>query len=398
MKIDEALDLDRRFLFQNYKRVPLLACSGAGATVFDENGKRYHDFISGVGCNALGYGDPVVANLLRKAASEPLHVSNLYHHPFSGPLAKALSEATGLDRVLFQNSGGEAVEASLKIARAYFKKKNQPQRYEIVAFTGSFHGRTFGALSVTANEKYRAPFEPLLPGVRFLPFNQIAALKEGINDRTAAVLIEPLQGEGGLTEVSEEFLKALRKRCDETGALLILDEIQSGCGRTGKFLHSQHFSVKGDLLTLGKPLGLGLPLAAVLAREEVAAALSPGDHGSTFGGNPLACRLSLELMSRLQERLQGQIEETGQYFRQRLEGLKTIPGVEEIRGKGLMLGIKLGFDGGEIVDRAFEAGFLINRTAVSVLRLLPPFVVPKENIDLLMEFLPQAIRAQAAKQ
>lgn len=394
MKIEEALELDQKYLFQNYKRTPLVVSSGAGTTLFDENGKRYLDFISGVGCNALGYGDPIISNLIKKFANDPLHVSNLFHHPYAGPLAEKLTRHTGLDRVLFQNSGTESIEAAIKIARIFAKKKGENERIEIVAFTGSFHGRTFGALSATSTEKYRTPFEPLVPGFRFLQFNNTEALQDGINKQTAAVLIEPLQGEGGLAESTAEFLKALRKRCDETGALLILDEIQSGMGRTGKFLHSQHYGVKGDIVCLAKPLGLGVPLAAVLARNEVAAAIQPGDHGTTFGGNPLACRLSLEIISRLEDRLMGQIQETGAYFRSRLEELKKLPKVTEVRGRGLMLGLKLEFDGEGVVQKAFEAGFLINRTAGSVLRFLPPFVVRKEEIDQFMEFLPGAITSQ----
>ncbi len=395
MNLQEAIALDQQTLFQNYKRAPLLVSAAAGTTIFDENRKPYLDFISGVGCNALGYGDPAVAAIVHQAANEPLHVSNLFHHPYAGPLARKLVEKTGLQRVLFQNSGTEAVEACIKIARALAKKKGEAQRFEIVAFTDSFHGRTLGALSATSEEKYRKPFEPLVPGFRFLPYNAVEPLQEGINERTAAVLIEPLQGEGGLTEAKPEFLQALRKRCDETEALLVLDEIQSGLGRTGRFLHSQHFGIEADLVTLAKPLGLGIPLAAVLAKENIAAVLSPGDHGSTFGGNPLACRLSLELLSRLEGRLQGHIQETGMYFRAKLDELRRLPAVEEVRGRGLMLGLKLLFDAEGVVRRAFEAGFLINRTAGSVLRFLPPFVIRKEEIDPLMEFLPTAIEAEA---
>lgn len=396
MKIDEAIALDKKSMFQNYKRTPLLVSGGAGTTLFDETGKAYLDFISGVGCNALGYADPVVANILKKAGTEPLHVSNLFHHPYGAPLAAKLAALSGMDKALFQNSGTEAIEAAIKIARAYAKKRGENDRIEIVSFTGSFHGRTFGALSATANEKYQAPFAPLVPGFRVLPMNDIAALGSGITKTTAAVLIEPLQGEGGLVETTPEFLRALRKRCDETGALLVLDEIQSGCGRTGKFLHAQHADVKGDLVTLAKPLGLGIPLAAVLATDAVAAAITAGDHGTTFGGNPLGCRLSLEMLSRLEDRLQKQLVETGIYFRAALEKLRGVPGVEEIRGRGLMLGVKLSFDGEGVVKRAFDAGFLINRTAGTVLRFLPPFVVRKEEIDKLMAFLPEAIAAEAA--
>lgn len=395
MNLEHAQALDRRHLFQNYKRAPLLVCAGAGTTLFSEEKKPYLDFISGVGVNALGYGDPVVATILRQAATEPLHVSNLFHHPFDGPLAEKLAGLAGMDRALFQNSGTEAVEAAIKIARALAKKRGEAHRVEVVAFTGSFHGRTLGALSATSPEKYRAPFEPLVPGFRFLPYNDLRPLKDGVSGKTAAVLVETLQGEGGLDEATPEFLKALRKRCDETGALLVLDEIQSGLGRTGRFLHSQHFDLEGDLVTLAKPLGLGIPLAALLAKERIACALAPGDHGSTFGGNPLACRLSLELLRRLEDRLLGHIEETGAYFRSRLEGLLGLRGVVELRGRGLMLGLKLALDAEGVVKRAFEAGFLLNRTAGSVLRFLPPYVVRKEEIDRLMEFLPGAIAEEA---
>ena len=396
MNLQEAQALDAAHLFQNYKRAPLLVTGGRGCTLFGEGGRTWLDFVSGIGVNALGHGDDRVVSILREAAGSVLHTSNLYHHPYAAPAAERLKRLSGLDRVFFANSGTEVVEAAIKLARARAKKRGEGDRVEVLAFEGSFHGRTLGALSATSTEKYRAPFEPLVPGFRFLPFNDEGAIASAVGPRTAAVILECVQGEGGLASARPGFLRAVREACDRTGAAMIADEIQCGLGRTGRPFAYQKHGVLPDLVPVAKPLGLGLPLGALLAREPWAAAFAPGDHGTTFGGNPLACRLAIELLDRLLGGLARVVGETGAYFHARLEALAaSTPGVLEVRGEGLMLGLALAFDAGPVVDRALEGGFLINRTAGTVLRFLPPFVVGRGEIDRLVEFLAAAIPACA---
>lgn len=398
MRLEEAKALDAAHLFQNYKRAPLLVTGGRGCSVLGDDGKEVLDFVSGIGVNALGHGDPRVVEILKEAADSPLHTSNLYHHPFAAPAAERLKRLSGLDRVFLCNSGTEAVEAALKVARARAKKGGEPDRTEVVAFEGSFHGRTFGALSATSTEKYRAPFEPLVPGFRFLPFNEPGVLEEAVGPKTAAVLVECVQGEGGLAQARDDFVVAIRAACDRAGAAMVADEVQCGLGRTGRPFAYQKFGVLPDMVVLAKPLGLGLPLGALLAREEWARALAPGDHGTTFGGNPLACRLAIEFLDRLLGGLAETVASTGAYFRERLEELAvSTPGILEVRGEGLMLGLLLAFDAASIVDRALEAGFLVNRTAGSVLRFLPPYTIARAEVDRLVTFLARAIPAEAAK-
>ncbi|HET6203270.1 MAG TPA: acetylornithine/succinylornithine family transaminase [Planctomycetota bacterium] len=394
MNLKEAQALDAAHLFQNYKRAPLLLAGGRGCVVFGDDGRAYLDFVTGIGVNALGHGDDRVVSILREAADSVLHTSNLYHHPFAGPVAERLKRLSGLDRVFFANSGTEVVEAALKLARARAKKRGEGERVEVLAFEGSFHGRTFGALSATSTEKYRAPFEPLVPGFRFLPYGDAAGVASAVGPRTAAVIVECVQGEGGLAAASPEFVRAIRAAGDGAGAALIADEVQCGLGRTGRPFAFQKSGVLPDLVTVAKPLGLGLPLGALLARESWAGAFAPGDHGTTFGGNPLACRLAIEFLDRLLGGLPEVVAETGRYFRARLESLAaSTPGVLEVRGEGLMLGLVLAFDAAPVVERALEAGFLINRTAGTVLRFLPPFVVGRPEIDRLVEGLAAAIAA-----
>ncbi len=399
MNLQEAQALDAAHLFQNYKRAPLLVTGGRGCVLAGEGGRSYLDFVSGIGVNALGHGDDRVVSILREAAGSVLHTSNLYHHPYAAPAAERLKRLSGLDRVFFANSGTEVVEAAIKLARARAKKRGETGRVEVLAFEGSFHGRTLGALSATSTEKYRAPFEPLVPGFRFLPFNDEGALVSAVGPRTAAVILECVQGEGGLASARPTFTRAVREACDRTGAAMIADEIQCGLGRTGRPFAYQKHGVLPDLVPVAKPLGLGLPLGALLAREPWAAAFAPGDHGTTFGGNPLACRLAIELLDRLLGGLSDVVAETGAYFHARLEALRaSSPGVLEVRGEGLMLGLLLAFDAAPIVERALEEGFLSNRPAGCVLRYLPPFVVGRREIDRLVEFLAAAIPACAPTQ
>ncbi len=403
LTLDSIGELESRYLMQTYARHPVLFVRGKGATLYDDTGKPYLDFIAGIGVNVLGYDHPVVRRTLREQASL-LHTSNLYYHPYQGQLAERLVKASGLARVFFANTGTESTEGALKLARAWQKRRGRPEQFEFVSLTNSFHGRTFGALSITAQQKYREPFEPLVPGVRFIDPNNdaddFAEARAAITERTAAIVIETIQGESGVYPISDAFLKVVRERCDETGALLILDEVQCGLGRTGKTFAFEHTSITPDILTVAKPLGLGVPLGAFIAAEKVADGLQPGDHGSTFGGGPLACRLSLEFLKLLDEgKLMQRVIEVGNYFRKKLRRLqRDLPEyIKEVRGLGLMVGLELTFPGKSVITQMLERGFLLNCTHDVTLRFLPPYIITKSEIKALVENLQEVIAAEGAK-
>ncbi|MBI1760357.1 MAG: aspartate aminotransferase family protein [Acidobacteria bacterium] len=401
--LDYIRELESQYVMQTYARNPVMFVRGKNSTVFDDKGKPYLDFIAGIGVNVLGYDHPVVRRTLREQASL-LHTSNLYYHPYQGQLAERLVKASGLARVFFANTGTETTEGALKLARAWQKRRGRADQFEFVALTNSFHGRTFGALSITAQQKYREPFEPLVPGVHFIdPSNcadDFAEARAAITERTAAIVIETIQGESGIYPISDDFLKVVRERCDETGALLILDEVQCGLGRTGTTFAFEHTSVTPDILTVAKPLGLGVPLGAFIASEKVADGLQPGDHGTTFGGGPLACRLSLEFLKLLDEgKLMQRVIEVGNYFRKKLRRLqRELPEyIKEVRGLGLMVGMELTFPGKNIVSQMLERGFLMNCTHDVTLRFLPPYIITKAEIKALVENLAEVIAAEGAK-
>lgn len=401
--LDYIRELESKYVMQTYARNPVMFVRGKNSMVFDDKGKPYLDFISGIGVNVLGYDHSVVRRTLREQASL-LHTSNLYYHPYQGQLAERLVKASGLARVFFANTGTETTEGALKLARAWQKRRGRLDQYEFVSLTNSFHGRTFGALSITAQQKYREPFEPLVPGVRFIdPSNcadDFAEARAAITDRTAAIVIETIQGESGIYPISDDFLKVVRERCDETGTLLILDEVQCGLGRTGTTFAFEHTSVTPDILTVAKPLGLGVPLGAFIASERVAGGLQPGDHGTTFGGGPLACRLSLEFLTLLDEgKLMQRVIEVGNYFRKKLRRLqRDLPEyIKEVRGLGLMVGMELTFPGKSIVNQMLERGFLMNCTHDVTLRFLPPYIITKAEIKALVENLEEVIAAEGAK-
>jgi acetylornithine/succinyldiaminopimelate/putrescine aminotransferase len=319
-----------------------------------------------------------------------LHVSNLLYHPYQAPLAKKLTSLAGLDRAFFANSGTEAIEGALKLTRAYARQHQEPfHRDEILALENSFHGRTFGALSVTWPEKYRKPFEPLVPGFRFVRLNDAGHLRESFTPRVAALLLEVIQGEGGVVELSEEFLKTAQELCRTHHALLICDEIQCGLGRTGRFFAFTKFGLDPDIVVVAKPLAAGLPLAAILAREEVAQAFSPGMHGTTFGGGPLQCRLALKVLEILERPgFLEHVREVGAYFRAQLEELREeFAVIQEIRGDGLMLAAELLVPGRGVVRQALEAGAILNCTQEKVLRFLPPLIVERRHVDEFIKVL-----------
>src|ERR1700678_4025493 len=375
MKLQAIQAAEAKLLLPTYERNPILFVGGEGMYLIDENGERYLDLLSGIGVNALGYGHPAVNEAIARQSRKLVHISNLYFHEGQAELALRLTERTGLDRAFFCNSGTEAWEAAMKLARAYARqKRSEGHRLgtKFLALENSFHGRTMGALSATHKEKYREPFEPLTPGVEFVRFNDVDHLRASFSNEVCAVLIEAVQGEGGIRPVSQEFFAAARELTHSTGALLIADEIQSGLGRTGKWFAYQQFGIRPDVTTLAKPLAGGLPLGAMLCTEEASHAIHPGLHGTTFGGGPLACAVAIAVMDAIErENLLANIQETGGYFKRQLHDLAAKhESVVEVRGLGLMLSIEM--ESAElakrIVARMLEQRILINRTSETVLR------------------------------
>jgi len=387
--------LESRYVLQNYRRYPVVFDRGAGVRLFDDGGRAYLDFVSGIGVASLGHGHAGLARALADQAATLVHTSNLYFHPLQGELASRLATLSGLDRAFFCNSGTEAVEACLKFARRYWHTQGVSGRTEFVAFTGSFHGRTLGALSVTSDEHYRTPFEPLVPGVRFAATADPSALDQLVGSATAAVIVEPIQGEGGVRPISPALASAITAACQRTGALLIADEIQCGSGRTGTFLHSRTIGLSPDLIALGKAIGAGMPVGAALLSNAVAATIVPGDHGTTYGGNLLACRAALVVLDALQDGLQEHVARAGVHLRRRLDAIASrYPArVAEVRSAGLMAALELTADAGPVVLAALDRGLLVNRTDTTVVRLLPPYIVTNAEIDEAMDLLDAALGA-----
>jgi acetylornithine/N-succinyldiaminopimelate aminotransferase len=387
------VDLEKEYLFQNYARYPLVLARGKGCYVYDTSGKRYLDLIAGIGVNALGHAHPRLMKVIREQAARMIHSSNLYYHEYQGPLAERIAKASGLDRVFFCNSGTEAVEGALKIIRAHGRKIS-PEKFETVALLDSFHGRTFGALSITGQENYRRDFEPMLPGARFTPRNDIAALEQTVGPNTAGIVLELVQGEGGIHPLDPAYIRKARELADRHNALLVFDETQCGVGRTGT-----HFSyqmgepvVMPDVIVAAKPIGCGLPLGFVAATESAAANLPAGMHGTTFGGGPLACRVALEFFDIL-DTLMPAITQTGSYFRIRLTELaKKHSFIKEVRGYGLMIGVELDFSGKQIVLDAMAEGLLINCTHNVVLRALPPYILTEQDVDRSIRVLDKVLK------
>jgi predicted acetylornithine/succinylornithine family transaminase len=365
---------ERAHLAATYARTPFHPRLGRGARLVDADGKEYWDLLAGIAVNALGYRHPRLVKALRSEAGNVWHVSNLYYHPAPGMLAERLTKAARLSRAFFCNSGAEANEAALKFARL-----RNPGRNEIVALEESFHGRTFGALSITGHEAYRTPFAPLLPGARFVMPNDVAALRAAVTERTSAIVLEPLLGEGGVVPLSTEYLREARALADRFGATLVFDEIQCGLGRTGTLFAFEPAGVFPDVLTLAKPLGGGLPLGATLLGPVFEGRIGPGQHGSTFGGNPVACRLGLALLDEIEEkRLLDRVAKTGAWFGEELSALRRrLSEIRDVRGRGLMWGIELDREAAPLARRLLESGFVVGTARQTVLRLLPPYVVPR---------------------
>jgi len=390
MITNDILADSQKFTMNTYSRQPLVLIKGRGTKVYDSDGREYLDFVSGVAVNNLGHCHPRVVVALQKQAQRLMHVSNHFHNEPQVNLAKLLVKNSFADKAFFCNSGTEAIEAAIKLARRYSREVLKQDRFEIITMHGSFHGRTLGALAATAQEKIHQGFEPLVPGFKYVPFNDIQAVERSINEHTCAVLVEPVQGEGGVIVPTPGYLKALRDLCDQHKILLMLDEIQTGMGRTGKFFGYEHEGIVPDAAAIAKGLGGGMPIGALLATDKAAQAFTPGSHGSTFGGNPLACAAAIASIETLLEDniIIQSVEQLGRHFLQRLGDLKTkYPFVRDIRGKGLLVGMELDIDGKDIVTACLRDGFLINCTVNTVLRFMPPLIISEEEIDLLVQAL-----------
>jgi acetylornithine aminotransferase len=376
-----------------YQRFPVVLIKGRGTKLWDTEGRSYTDFVAGIAVCNLGHAHPRICEALAQQAQTLLHVSNLYYTQPQIELASWLIENSFADRVFFGNSGAEANEAAIKLARKYFKERGEDNRFRIVTMERSFHGRTLATLSATGQEKIKKGFEPVLTGFDFVPFNDTRALRAQIGPSTCAVMLEPIQGEGGVRCPDENYLKAVRKICDETGTLLIFDEIQTGMGRTGQLFAYQHFGVEPDIMTLAKALANGLPIGAMLAKEKVAAAFGIGSHASTFGGTPVVSAAALEVCKILVE--DNVIENgraAGMYFKEKLNELKARhPVIEDVRGLGLLLGMQLKIDGRPLVTQCMENGFLINCIQEKILRFIPPLIISTEEIDQLVKCLDQIL-------
>jgi predicted acetylornithine/succinylornithine family transaminase len=382
------MDLEREYLLQNYARYPLVLARGKGCYLYDLAGKRYLDLISGIGVNALGHAHPRITKVIRAQAGLLLHTSNLYYHEYQGALAKRLAQMSGLERCFFCNTGTEAVEGGLKMAHSHGRAIH-PEKYEVISLENSFHGRTLGALSITGQAKYRQDFEPLVPGARFVPANDIPALEAAFSDRTAAIVLELIQGEGGINPLTPEYVYKARELADRYNALLIADETQCGVGRPGTYFAYQRTShiTMPDVMVSAKPLACGIPLGVIMANERAAAAIKPGMHGSTFGGGPLACRVALEFCDILDELLPS-IQRVGGYMHVVLNDLaRKHSFVKEVRGFGLMIGVELNVPGKQLVLDAMAEGLLINCTHDTVLRFLPPYIITEREVDQAVKIL-----------
>src|SRR5580698_6199080 len=396
---EQIAELERQFLLGTYSRYPVVLERGKGVFVYDIEGKKYLDFVSGLGVNALGHAHPRIVKAIREQAAKLVHVSNLYYHEYQGLLAEKLCGlAAGSSgqkfRAFFSNSGTEAIEGSIKLARLAGHRAGGEAKSKLVALEGSYHGRTFGALSLTGQDKYRKGFEPLLDDVKFVPQNDVEALRSAVTADTCAIVLEPIFGEGGIHECSVEFLKECRRLADQHRAALIFDEIQCGLGRTGTIFAFQTFGVTPDIVAIAKPIAAGLPLGAFLATENFASAISVGQHGTTFGGGPLACRVALEYLAILEdERLLENVARVGAYLQQELKLLtERFAAAEEVRGRGLIQGLQLDVPARPIVEQALSEGVLFNSTQDTVLRFLPPFLLQEKHVDKGIRVLKKLLR------
>jgi acetylornithine/N-succinyldiaminopimelate aminotransferase len=404
MNLQEIKAAEARLLLPTYERYPIHFVSGEGVYLIDENGERYLDLLSGIGVSALGYAHPAIEKAIAEQSRKLLHISNLFFHEGQTELALRLTRASGMDRAFFCNSGTEAWEAALKLSRAYAaaqRESGKPLGTKFLALENSFHGRTIGSVATTHKAKYREPFAPVMPGVEFVRFNDVEDLKAKFSTDVCAVLLEAVQGEGGIRPVSQEFMNAARELTRSTGALLVVDEIQAGLGRTGKWFAYQHYGIQPDVTTVAKPLASGLPLGAMLCTEAAAGAIHPGMHGTTFGGGPLACAVAIAVMETIDSgHLLAHVTETGTYFRKQLSALAAKHDcIVDVRGLGLMLAMELASaeQAKDALNAMLAKRIIINRTHETVLRFLPPFLLNKAEIDTAVQALDEIFTEQAAE-
>ncbi len=392
MKVEEIFQVYQENIMPTYNKVPLVFVKGKGSRLWDIHGKAYLDFFPGWGVGNLGHCHPKVMQGVRDQISKLIFVPNNYYHPFQAKLAKELIYLSFPGKVFFANSGAEANEGAIKLARKFGQG-----RYEIITFENAFHGRTLAALAATGQKKYQAGFEPMPEGFKQVKFNDLAAVKQALTDKTVAVMLELIQGEGGVNVADKDFVLALRKLCDEKNLLLIIDEVQTGIGRTAKMFGYQHYGVTPDIMTLAKALGGGLPIGVMIAKKELSDLLSPGMHASTFGGGPVICRAALGVLKAMQkERILKNCQNMGEYLLEKLNLLKnTYPLIKEVRGIGLMLGVELSIEGKQIVDKCREQGLLINCTHDKVLRLMPALNITKNEIDKAVKILEDVLKERA---
>jgi acetylornithine/N-succinyldiaminopimelate aminotransferase len=396
---DEVIQRERRFLLQTYSRYPLVTARGKGVFLFDLDGKRYLDFVAGLGVNALGHAHPRIVKTIREQSARAIHLSNLYYNEYQGLLAEKLCRLSGLQRAFFSNSGTEAIEGSIKLARLAGHRAGGEAKSRLVALQGSYHGRTFGSMSLTGQDKYRKGFEPLLEEVKFVARNDAEGLRAAVDDNTCALVLEPIFGEGGIHECSVEFLQECRRLADRHRAALIFDEIQCGLGRTGTIFAFQTFGVTPDIVAIAKPIAAGLPLGAFLAKEEFASAIAAGQHGTTFGGGPLACRVALEYLAVVEdEKLLENVARVGAYLQQELKLLtERYSAAREARGRGLIQGLQLDIPARPIVEQALSEGVLFNSTQDTVVRFLPPFLLQEKHVDKGIRVLKKFLGKQRRK-
>jgi len=386
----DVMELDSRYVMRTYARLPVVFVRGEGCFLYDADGKEYLDLVAGIAVNGLGHCPPKVVEAIREQAAVLMHTSNLYYTVLQPKLAKLLVEISGMSRAFFCNSGAEANEAAIKLARKAAKSSGNESKFEIVTAEGSFHGRTLGAITATAQPKYQKPFEPLVPGFKRVPYNDADALRAAVGENTCAVIIEPVQGESGVHPAKPEFLTAARELCDRFGATLIFDEVQTGLGRTGRMFGYQHFGVVPDVMTLAKTLGGGFPIGCCLARDKWADVFEPGDHAATFGGNPLACAAAIAAVTEIKEG--GWVENAdrvGAYFRHRLA---TLPAIKEVRGLGLMIAVEFEEPKAKsVAAKALQAGLVVNPIGESILRFVPPLIITQDLVDRAMSILSECL-------
>jgi predicted acetylornithine/succinylornithine family transaminase len=384
---EQIIQDEHDYIVGTYKRAPFVLVHGEGPYLYDSDGNQYLDWTAGIAVNALGYQDHEFTQALQTAAKGLIHVSNLYHSTSGPELAKMLCEKSFADKVFFTNSGTEANEGAIKFARKLAYERGLQNKHEIITFNNAFHGRTFGSLALTPREKYQKPFQPLMPGVHVAEFNDLDSVKALIGDNTAAVIVEPVQGEGGINPATPEFLRGLRALCDQYKAVLIFDEIQCGMGRTGTLWAHEPSGVSPDIMTVAKPLAGGLPIGAVLMKNEVANAMHPGEHGSTFSGGPFITSAAKVVLNRIsQPEFLTNVRETGDYLLERLSEINS-PLIKEVRGRGLMVGVELTVDTNAIVDAGYKHGLILVNAGPNVIRLIPPLIVHKEHVDILVDRL-----------